>query len=131
MKTLLFCAILAGFAPAFASDFDQTVNITINDFAPYFTVPGQQSSRQVAQVPFGAKIVWYNSTGVYHTIQFLECPGECPAVLNAQGREAIYMNDSAALSSFLAPGRYVYQCGIHDIMRGEFEVLEPGASSQL
>lgn len=88
--------------------------IIIEDGSPYF-VP------VMASVTSGQSIRWENPTPTHHTITHNACVDESGPCLFDSG--TMPPGDTYILPGLL-PGRYVYHCRIHPIMRGVLTVTD-------
>jgi len=89
--------------------------ILIEDGSPYF-VPVS------ATVTSGSPIQWENPTPTHHTITHIGCLEDG---LPCRFDSGTMPPGSTFTLAGLSPGRYVYHCRIHPIMRGVLTVTDP------
>lgn len=91
-----------------------SMQIVIEDGSPYF-IP------VAATVASGSSIRWDNPTPTHHTVTHVGCLEDDARCVFDSGPMA--PGDSFTIPG-LPPGRYVYHCRIHPIMRGVLTVAD-------
>ena len=87
------------------------VLIKMESWAPYYR-PFE------AEIPLQTTIRWTNPTASTHTVRHDGCAKKGPCLFDSG---AVHPNGSYTIKG-LAPGRYLYHCELHPIMRGELVV---------
>ena len=121
MMTVFTGLLVTGLAWPTTATLPSYAQIVIEDGSPYF-VP------VTATVVSGNPIRWDNPTPTHHTITHNACVDDSGPCAFDSG--TMPPGETFTLPG-LPPGRYVYHCRIHPIMRGTLMVTDAFAPSQL
>jgi len=94
------------------------VEIAFETSAPYY-------QPQLAVVWAGAPVRWVNPTASPHSVRHDDCLTDAMCAF----RSISVPPDGSFSIAPLPPGRYLYHCELHPIMRGVLIVLDPGVEA--